>query len=403
MTDIENEMPLRFDAEQLGKNIRAYRTMRGMTQIELAEKLFVAPQSVSKWERGENIPDLTRFCRLARELSVSLDVLAGGEPKEKTYIGIDGGGTKTEFVLVNDQGELLNRIVLGPSNPNTCGLDSTLSVVRQGIDFLRPQDANVCGIFFGGAGLGTGNHAKEIRNRLSECYPGMEIGCGTDILNVTACSSDSENCIAVICGTGSVVFAANGEELLRTGGGGYLFDRSGSGYHMGQSALVAALEERDGTGPTTLLTQLVEEKLGGTVWDNITRLYKENMSFIVSFAPLVTQACAQGDPVACEIMQKNADRLVKLISVARKKAPEARVLVLAGSLFKKDEAFLRQVTQQLDSHWKIELPDYPPVWGACLRSLKLGGVTQLPDPERFLEDYNALRKEENHAEDGTEK
>ena len=37
---------------QIGKNIKAFRTRRGITQETLADHLGVAPQSVSKWERG---------------------------------------------------------------------------------------------------------------------------------------------------------------------------------------------------------------------------------------------------------------------------------------------------------------------------------------------------------------
>lgn len=199
------------DPGRLGQNIRTYRIMRGITQTELAHRLFVAPQSVSKWERGENIPDLSRFCAVARELGVSMVALVGGRQEEQTYIGIDGGGTKTEFVLINRRGELLNRIVLGPSNPNICGLDEACGVVLQGLAFFCPREMNVRGIFFGGAGLGTGTHAKDIRVRLRKEYPDIEVNCGSDILNVIACSSQPDNCIAAISGTGAAVFATEND------------------------------------------------------------------------------------------------------------------------------------------------------------------------------------------------
>lgn len=380
--------------ERVGQNIRTYRMLRGLTQTELARKLFVAPQSVSKWERGETIPDLSRFCAVARELGVSMDALVGGRQEEQTYIGIDGGGTKTEFVLINRRGELLNRIVLGPSNPNTCGLDEACSVVLQGLAFFCPREMNVRGIFFGGAGLGTGNYAKDIRARLRKEYPDMEINCGSDILNVIACSSKPDHCIAAISGTGAAVFATENDRLVRTGGGGWRFDRGGSGYDMGRAAIAAALEDRDGTGPSTRLTELVEELLGGPVWDHIARLYQKDVAYIASFAPLVQQACRERDPVACQIMEENAGRMARLIAACRKKAPRAKVLVLAGSQMQKNEEFLRQVKERLDTDLKLELPDWPPVWGACLRCMRLCGVEELPTPELFLKEYTAKGKEE---------
>lgn len=383
-----------LDPGRLGQNIRLYRTLRGITQTELARRLFVAPQSVSKWERGENIPDLGRFYALARELGASMEALVGSQMEEQTYIGIDGGGTKTEFVLINRRGELLNHIVLGPSNPNTCGLEGACGVVLQGLAFFCPREMNVHGIFFGGAGLGTGNYAKEIRARLRKEYPDIEVNCGSDILNVIACSSQPDNCIAAISGTGAAVFATENDRLVRAGGGGYLFDRGGSGYDMGRAAIAAALEDRDGTGPATRLTALVEQALGGSAWDHIAQLYQKDVAYIASFAPLVQQAYREKDDVACAILEGNALRLAQLIAACRKKAPRAKVLVLAGSQLQKNEDFLRQVAQRLDPDLKLELPDWPPVWGACLRCMRLCGVEELPTPERFLKEYAAKGKEE---------
>ena len=61
----------------VGKVIRKLRTKRGMSQEKLAEYMGVAPQSVSKWERGEGYPDITFLIPLAEFFDVSLDVLMG--------------------------------------------------------------------------------------------------------------------------------------------------------------------------------------------------------------------------------------------------------------------------------------------------------------------------------------
>ena len=60
----------------IGKKIREYRSARGLTQEALAGMLSVSPQTVSKWERGENIPDVEMLCRIADIFCVSLDLLA---------------------------------------------------------------------------------------------------------------------------------------------------------------------------------------------------------------------------------------------------------------------------------------------------------------------------------------
>jgi len=62
---------------QIGKNIKALRTRRGITQETLAARLGVAPQSVSKWERSEGYPDITFLIPLAEYFGVTLDILMG--------------------------------------------------------------------------------------------------------------------------------------------------------------------------------------------------------------------------------------------------------------------------------------------------------------------------------------
>ena len=63
----------------LAENLRAFRKRAGMTQEEVAEAIFVAPQSVSKWERGETMPDIELLPALAKLFSTSIDALMGME------------------------------------------------------------------------------------------------------------------------------------------------------------------------------------------------------------------------------------------------------------------------------------------------------------------------------------
>lgn len=64
---------------QIGANIAALRRQRGMTQAELAERLNYTDKAVSKWERGDSIPDAVTLVQLAREFGVTLDELVSGE------------------------------------------------------------------------------------------------------------------------------------------------------------------------------------------------------------------------------------------------------------------------------------------------------------------------------------
>lgn len=62
---------------QIGANIAACRKQAGMTQAELAEKINYTDKAVSKWERGESVPDVVTLAQLAEVFGVSLDQLVG--------------------------------------------------------------------------------------------------------------------------------------------------------------------------------------------------------------------------------------------------------------------------------------------------------------------------------------
>jgi transcriptional regulator with XRE-family HTH domain len=68
----------------IAKNISRLRTSRGMTQIELAEKLNYSDKAISKWERGESVPDIAVLKDIADMFDVSLDYLVNDNEQEKT-------------------------------------------------------------------------------------------------------------------------------------------------------------------------------------------------------------------------------------------------------------------------------------------------------------------------------
>ena len=67
----------------IAKNIQKLRQEKGMTQLELAEKLNYSDKSVSKWERGESLPDIIVLKTVADLFEVTLDYLVETEHKEK--------------------------------------------------------------------------------------------------------------------------------------------------------------------------------------------------------------------------------------------------------------------------------------------------------------------------------
>lgn len=62
-----------METKKIGNKITEARKKINLSQAQLAERLFISPQAVGKWERGESMPDITTFNRLAEILSVDLN------------------------------------------------------------------------------------------------------------------------------------------------------------------------------------------------------------------------------------------------------------------------------------------------------------------------------------------
>ena len=65
--------------EEFGKSILCLRQNANMTQEELALRMGVTPQAISKWERGQSLPDISIFTELCKAMNVSADTLLGLE------------------------------------------------------------------------------------------------------------------------------------------------------------------------------------------------------------------------------------------------------------------------------------------------------------------------------------
>ena len=357
----------------LSKNIRIYRKKSGLTQAALAEALYITPQTVSKWESGISEPDAEKLCAMADIFSISLDVLMrseGGEEK-KALIAIDGGGTKTDFLLFTEDGEVLDRLILGGSNPNAYGIDETKCVLSEGIDRLC-RSAEVIGIFAGISGASAGNNRRELEDYLGKRYPYAKSRVEGDIHNVIfGVHGASDRCIAAICGTGSVVYGYDGKDLTRYGGWGYLFDHAGSGFDIGRDAIRHALMAEEGECPESVLSRAVRDKVGGRIFDNIGEIYAKGKDHIASFAPIVINLAADGDADALEIVKRTVGRLAFLINRAAETYRFGNLVVIAGGLTSRSDVIAPLLLEGIDGKLNIVFADRAPIIGAAAKCASL--------------------------------
>ena len=84
-----------LDKERVGKTISLYRKRLGLTQKELADKLHISYQAVSKWEAGVSLPTVEMICEIATVMSVTVDTLLNAGVVDNRWISYMDTGLDT--------------------------------------------------------------------------------------------------------------------------------------------------------------------------------------------------------------------------------------------------------------------------------------------------------------------
>ncbi len=331
------------------QNLKKYRIKNNLTQKELADKIDYSEKSIYKWESGVGMPSLTALTELSKIFDVKLDDLLFKNEDVCLYLGIDGGASKTVFLLCDSYERELNRVDLGPTNPNDVGFEISTSTLRQGIVEACKGHvySNIC-LYAGLSGGKVGGTNKILKDFFSK-FGFRYFRNGSDFENAIELGIDNKNGVIVIIGTGIISYCSKGGKEKQIGGWGQFFDDGGSGYNYGRDAIMMSLRYLDGTGKPTVLKNIIEERLGGKLEDNLNVFYKKGKSFIASFCRQVFFAAAQGDEVANEIIDKNVLALAHILEACKEFMGESPVkIAFTGSLTNDWEVILSRLGNYLD-------------------------------------------------------
>lgn len=312
----------------------------------------------------------------------------------KNIIGIDGGGTKTEFVLCDENGNVLNRIVHSSSNPVDIGMENACNILKSGITQLLKDNERIDGMFAGISGGSVSDNKEIMAFFIKETFPDAHFDNGSDAMNVISAGLKEDDGIILIAGTGCCAFARKGKMLSRIGGWGYLFDGAGGGYDLGSAAISAVLKAYDETSPKTVLTELFKTQMNIDAPMEISRIYAGGKRFIASFAPLVFKGYEMDDAVSKEILEKTVNYWALIIKKSMEKVPNSKKIALAGSLFKQKDIVLHMLKEELSEDCEIILPGLPPAYGAVREALKIAGIYPSQEiEENFLRTYGGTVNE----------
>jgi N-acetylmuramic acid 6-phosphate etherase len=271
------------------------------------------------------------------------------DPGEK-ILGVEGGGTKTAWVLVESAGNelrILDQGKLPPSNFRLVTLDRLRTVFSE-----LPKQIDRAGVFLAGCGP----EDRPILSRLcAEIWPTAKIIIGNDRDSGVAAALGSGEGIVVNAGSGSSVTGRRGDRIEKAGGWGHILGDAGGGYFLVIQALRFILREYDLRRgevqfAAKILRALSLNNFDELVWWAQTADKME----IAMLAPAVFEAAASGDTRVMEIIERGAHVLSEYTeAVASRLQMLAPKVVLMGGLFHRDSLYTHAFRRRL----KKNLPD----------------------------------------------
>jgi glucosamine kinase len=270
-------------------------------------------------------------------------------------IGLDGGGTKTECMLMSEEGVVLARGLGGPSNPSRIGFGSAFNGVRaamtQALEGANCQTSHIAAICAGLGGVAQPADAEKIRALLAGEYPSAAIRVCTDFDLVFAAVPPGA-ALLLIAGTGSVAIGRNkAGERARIGGHGPVISDEGSAYDIGRRAVAASVREFDRTGKNSALGERILGEMGSPNWVEIRRRVQGAPDDVFPRLFSVTAVMADnGDQTSQEILRGAAYKLAEMASSLAERlkfGEDTFHLVLTGGMIGRSKYFDGQLQQRL--------------------------------------------------------
>jgi len=234
-------------------------------------------------------------------------------------LGLDGGGTKTECVLVDESRQVVASSRGGPSNPMRVGFGGALAAVceaaRMAISAAKISGNAVVALCAGIAGTAYPESGRKMRMLLEEEFPGKLVRVCTD-MDLTLEAIGDGAAIVLIAGTGSAAVGRDSRgTTTRVGGHGYLLGDEGSAYHVGQRAVLAALRQFERTGTDAPIGKNILSEIGAATWEDLqSRLYASPDEVFPRLFPMVLRAAESGDATARSLVDDCAAALAELVS-----------------------------------------------------------------------------------------
>ena len=276
---------------------------------------------------------------------------------QEFVLGIDGGGTKTRAVIMDENNRMLGEGLSGPSNPLRVGVAQAASEIRHAVD-RACHSASVHRSQLVAAEVGlAGVRRGDLRQRMREALTGLgihqlEVVTDADIALFGA--TGGEQGLVVIAGTGSICCGMNRRGRKSCAGGwGPVAGDEGSGSWIARRALQAVARASDGRGLATELSEAACDYFKARTDDDLAiAIYAPHMTNdrIAGFARFVIDAAEDGDKIARAIVCEAGRELgLAACAVIRKLQMERERFQVAyvGGVFTAGETILGHMRRQI--------------------------------------------------------
>ncbi|WP_125153487.1 N-acetylglucosamine kinase [Clostridium rectalis] len=271
-------------------------------------------------------------------------------------IGVDGGGTKTEAVAYDLEGEMIMSSLRGFGNLLN-GKDEALKNIIDSIEEIVNNlgKENLKALYLGVAGSEVGDNSriieKEIKDKLA--LDSVVMNDGELALRAILKGEDG---ILTIAGTGSIAFGINKDKSCKCGGWGHLLGDEGSGYKIAIEAIKNMIYEEDYLLEKSALTKAIMEKLNISSVSEITSfVYSSTKDEVASLTPIVSKLADKGDRLSKEILLQEGIAIAKSTENVYKKLKFNTCLIgLVGGVIKKSAVVRQAFEKYLKENVKVD-------------------------------------------------
>src|SRR5256885_4770132 len=322
-------------------------------------------------------------------------------------LGVEGGGTKTSWVLVESESgsfAIVDQGKLPPSNFRLVSPERLRAMFQQ-----MPRDAARVGMFL--AGCATEDDRNVLRKLSAEVWPNAKIVVGSDRDSGLAAALGRGDGIAVNAGTGASVAGRRGDRTEKAGGWGHILGDAGGGYSLALQALRFILREYDLHRGEAQFTATILRALSLNSRDELVRWAQTaDKDDVAGLAPVVLECAMKGDESVMRIVEEGAGVLAEYTAaVATRLGLLAPKVILLGGLFQRDGVYVHAFKRKLKKSLldaRVAMSEQSPELGAAFLAAHFGEhrpVTVVASQSEVDNLARALTEQRNPRSENLEK